>query len=274
MDQSTLETQTISIASLDRHPTQYRGFDRVVIWISGHWILLLGLLGGFFALLPFLAPVLMFVGWNFPGKIIYGIYSFLCHQLPERSYFLFGPKLTYSLSEIQTGWQMTSDPWVLRQFVGSPEFGWKVAWSDRMVAMYSSLWLFSLLWGLFRRWVVALPWWGLILLYLPMAVDGTSHIISDLIGIGQGFRDSNAWLAILTSNTMPTSFYVGDAWGSFNSLMRLFTGILFGLGTVWYIFPVLEEAFTSMVQVLEYKYRSLALLQREKERILKGGFHE
>jgi hypothetical protein len=52
------------------------------------------------------------------------------------------------------------------------------------------------------------------------------------------------------------------------------TGILFGLGTAWYLFPLLEEAFTNMVQVIEYKRRSLALLQREKERILSGVFHE
>jgi len=130
------------------------------------------------------------------------------------------------------------------------------------------------LWGLFRRRIVQLPWWGLVLLYLPMAFDGTSHIISDLSGIGQGFRDSNTWLAVLTSNGMPTSFYIGDAWGSFNSLMRLITGILFGLGTVWYLFPLLEEAFTNMVQVIEYKHRSLMLLQREKKRILNGVFHE
>jgi uncharacterized membrane protein len=264
MIRSIPETKAISTSS----------FERVMLWIARHWMFLFGLLIGFYVLLPFLAPVLMFVGWNIPGKIIYGIYSVLCHQLPERSYFLFGPKLTYSLPEIQASWQLTNDPWVLRQFVGNPEFGWKVAWSDRMVAMFTSLWLFALLWWSFRRRIVRLPWWGLVLLYLPMALDGTSHIISDLSGIGQGFRDSNSWLAILTSNAMPAAFYMGDALGSFNSWMRLVTGILFGLGTVWYLFPLLEDAFTSMVQVIEYKGRSLALLHREKERILNGVFHE
>lgn len=246
-------------------------FDRVMLWIAGHWMILFGLLAGFYVVLPFMAPMLMRVGWSFPAKIIYAIYSILCHQLPERSFFLLGPKLTYSLSEIQSAWQVTSDPWVLRSFVGSAELGWKVAWSDRMVAMFTSLWLFSLLWGLFRRRIVRLPWWGLILLYLPMFIDGTAHMLSDLAGIGQGFRDTNLWLARLTANALPVSSYSGDAWGSFNSMMRLGSGILFGLGTVWYFFPLLEDAFASMVRVVEYKQRALTLLQQEKERILQKG---
>ncbi|MBI4928418.1 MAG: hypothetical protein HY835_11670 [Anaerolineae bacterium] len=79
---------------------------------------------------------------------------------------------------------------------------------------------------------------------LPMAVDGGSHFIGDLAGIGQGFRDSNAWLAVLTNHTFPASFYAGDAWGSFNSLMRLFTGIFFGLGIIWFGYPYLDETFS------------------------------
>jgi len=46
--------------------------------------------------------------------------------------------------------------------------------------------------------VKTLALWVLILFLLPMAVDGTSHLISDFAGIGQGFRDSNAWLATFT----------------------------------------------------------------------------
>ena len=80
-----------------------------------------------------------------------------------------------------------------------------------------------------------------------MAVDGTSHFISDLYGIGQGFRDSNAWLATLTNHAFLPGFYTGDAWGSFNSMMRLLTGILFGLGIVWFCFPYLDDAFSPQI---------------------------
>ncbi|MCL4561690.1 MAG: hypothetical protein M1281_13890, partial [Chloroflexi bacterium] len=54
-----------------------------------------------YVILPFAAPLLMEIGWVSLGLGIYHIYSYLCHQLPERSIFLFGPKMSYSLSEIQ-----------------------------------------------------------------------------------------------------------------------------------------------------------------------------
>lgn len=77
-----------------------------------------------------------------------------------------------------------------------------------------------------------------------MAIDGGSHYISDIIGgIGGGFRDSNLWLAALTGNAFTATFYAGDALGSFNSVMRLITGILFGLGIVWFFFPRLQRGF-------------------------------
>jgi hypothetical protein len=201
------------------------------------------LLGGYIGL-PFLAPVFMHIGWIGPARVIYFIYSWLCHQLPQRSYFLFGPKLTYSLAEVQNAWQDTSEMWILRQFIGNPQMGWKVAWSDRMVSMFTSIWLFGLIWWPLRKRVKPLPWWGLVLFILPVALDGGSHALSDLAGIGQGFRDSNAWLAALTHHAFPATFYAGDAGGSFNSLMRLVTGVLFGLGIVWFGYPFLDATFS------------------------------
>lgn len=207
--------------------------------------MLFGVIMGVVVVLPFLAPIFMAIGWSGAGKAIYYIYSFLCHQLPERSYFLFGSKLTYSLPEIQAAWQNTSSPLILRQFIGNPELGWKVAWSDRMVSMYTATWIFGILWWPFRRRLKPLPWWGLALFLLPMAVDGSSHFLSDLAGIGEGFRDSNAWLATLTNNAFTNGFYAGDAWGSFNSLMRLLTGMLFGIGIIWFSSPYLDLAFST-----------------------------
>ena len=208
------------------------------------WFTLFGVVAGSYVLLPFLAPAFMTIGWSDAGKAIYFIYSFLCHQLPERSYFFFGPKVTYSLAEIQAVWRNTTNPLILRQFIGNPEVGWKVAWSDRMVSMFTSTWIFGLLWFPLRRRLPKLPFWGLVLFLLPMALDGTSHLISDFWGIGQGFRDTNLWLAILTNHLFPITFYAGDAWGSFNSLMRLLTGISFGLGLVWFGFPYLDDSFS------------------------------
>ena len=123
--------------------------------------------------------------------------------------------------------------------------GWKVAWSDRMIAMYTSIPLFALIWYPVRRRLSRLPWWGLMLLILPMTLDGGTHFISDLQSMGAGFRDTNLWLASLTQHAYLPTFYIGDAWVSFNSIMRLATGILFAFGMVWFGFPYLEEAFAS-----------------------------
>lgn len=207
-----------------------------------HWIILFGLIFGLFVGLPFLAPVFMHIGWKGAGSAIYFVYSFFCHQLPERSFFLFGPKFTFSLTEIQAAWKNTTDLVILRKFIGNPEMGWKVAWSDRMVSLYTSIWAFGLLWRPLRRHLPKLTVWGLVILLLPMVLDGIMHLLSDLAGIGQGFRDTNLWLAALTHNIFRSDFYAGDAWGSFNSLMRLLTGILFGLGIVWFGFPLLDKA--------------------------------
>src|SRR5574338_1073568 len=82
---------------------------------SRYWMLWFSLLYGLYVGLPFLAPLLMQWGAELPARLIYTIYSFLCHQLPERSYFLFGPKISYSLAEIQAAWQATSNPMILRR---------------------------------------------------------------------------------------------------------------------------------------------------------------
>ncbi len=203
---------------------------------------------GVYVYLPFLAPVLMNAGQEGAAKVIYFIYSFLCHQLPERSYFLFGRHFTYSLAEVQHAWQQTNNPIILRQFLGNTTMGWKVAWSDRMVSMFTSLWVVGLVWWLLRRKLKPLPWWGLVLFLLPMAIDGGSHFFSDLAGIGQGFRYGNQWLAQLTFHNLPSSFYSGETFGSFNSLMRLLTGVLFGIGIVWYTYPYLDRAMTTQGQ--------------------------
>lgn len=245
---------TMNIHEIQTPPT-VKPVDRWVYWVSQHWIIVFGVLYGAFVGLPFLAPVLMKVGWDLPGKAIYFIFSFLCHQLPERSYFLFGPNVSVTLPEIQAAWQNTTNPLILRQFTGTPMLGWKVAWSDRMVSLYTSIWLFGILWWLVRRKVCKLPWWGWLLFALPMVIDGGTHFVSDFAGIGQGFRDSNAWLAVLTQNAFSSSFYAGDAWYSFNGIARLLTGVLFGLGIVWFGFPYLDEVFQSTVMGMQYRWQ-------------------
>jgi uncharacterized membrane protein len=225
--------------------------EGILVRFSRNWLLVFSMIYGVYVFLPFLAPVFMEIGWEKPARLIYFMYSTVCHQLPQRSYFLFGANVTYPLNEIQSAWKMTLNPFELRQFIGSASMGWKVAWSDRMVSMYTSILLFAWIWWPLRRKINALPLWGLLLFMIPMAIDGTSHLVSDFSGLGQGFRDSNQWLAVLTSNYFPSVFYHGDGLGSFNSWMRLITGVLFGLGLVWFGFPHLEKYFNEIAHVVE-----------------------
>jgi uncharacterized membrane protein len=210
-------------------------------WLGRYWLPLFLLVWSIFNLMPWLAPLFMQIGWRGLGKALYLAYTPLCHQLPQRSYFLFGPQFSYSLAEIQAAWQMTDNPLVLRQFAGSPEIGWKVAWSDRMVSMYTGIWLWAALYWPLRARVKQLPLWGFAVLALPMVLDGGSHAVSDFAGIGAGFRYHNDWLAALTNQAFPAAFYAGDAVGSFNAWIRLLTGLLFSLGAVWFGFPYLEK---------------------------------
>jgi uncharacterized membrane protein len=233
--------------------------DRVIYRLSRKWMLIFSLLFGLFVGAPFMAPIFMQLGWIGVGKTTYSIYSFLCHQFPQRSYFLFGDKAMFSLGEIQSVWQNTINPLVLRQFIGNAEMGWKVAWSDRMVSMYTSILFFAWIWYPLRKKLKTMPWWIFLLLLVPMGIDGITHMISDIFGIGQGFRDSNAWLATLTNNSYPATFYAGDALGSFNSWMRLITGVIFGLGIVWFGFPYVDEAFSSTAKIIKDKFNRAEL---------------
>jgi len=91
-------------------------------WLADHWFEMFLLIYGLWVLLPFLAPVLMQTGFGGVGKALYFFYAFFCHQLPARLLFLFGPKIMYSLTEIQNACQNTSNPLVLRQFLGNEQW--------------------------------------------------------------------------------------------------------------------------------------------------------
>lgn len=226
-------------------------------WLTRHWFEAFLIVYGLWVFTPFLAPVFMQIGWTGAGKAIYFIYSFFCHQLPERSFFLFGERTMYSLNEIQAAWQDTINPFILRKFIGNETMGWKIAWSDRMIWFYTSVWLFAVLWSPFRRKIKPLAWWGFVLLLLPLVIDGSTHAISDFAGIGQGFRDTNLWLVTLTNNSLPATFYAGDGLGSFNSIMRLITGLLAGLSIVWLAFPYIYQSQALNQEMDKFNYEKV-----------------
>ena len=233
--------------------------NRWVLGLSRHWLPVFTIVWGLYVGLPWLAPVFMELSWTSAGQVVYAIYSTQCHQLPQRSFFLFGDKAMYSLAEVQAAWQNTNNPAILRQFVGNPQMGWKVAWSDRMVSLYTAIFFGGLFYWPLRKRLKPLPLWAYALFALPMVLDGGTHMLSDLAGIGSGFRDSNLWLAGLTGNGLPSWFYAGDSLGSFNEWMRLITGVLFGIGSVWLAYPYIEAAFADTAHEIEAKLQHAGL---------------
>jgi uncharacterized membrane protein len=222
-------------------------FERPVTWVFRHWLLLLNILMGIYVITPLTAPFLMVSGLTSQAQAVYTIYSTQCHQLPERSYFLFGQSVMYSVGDINAA-RGSTDVLTLRQFIGNPQMGYKMAWSDRMISLYTSIWIGGLVYALLRRRFTAPSLILAAALLVPILLDGGTHAISDLQGFGQGFRDTNDWLRTLTGGVLPSYFYAGDGLWSFNSLMRMWTGSLAGLILAWSIFPRANLIFASYMR--------------------------
>jgi len=141
-------------------PVQTSSFDqtihRLAAWMLRNWVWMAVFFLGLWNLLPWLAPVFMRLGWEAPAQAIYVIYQFFCHQLPQRSWFLFGPQFTYTKNEILMAMNGNADPGIprtMRVFIGAPEMGWKLGWSDRMVSFYGGWFVAALVYALVRkRW--------------------------------------------------------------------------------------------------------------------------
>ena len=220
------------------------GIDRLISALARHWLLVVNVLLGLYIGLAVLAPVLMASGFAGPGGAIYRFFSFQCHQLPQRSYYLFsqaGGIQTYSLDQVVAWGANASSPFTLRAFVGNPEIGFKMAIAHRLTAIHTAMFAGGLLWALVGRRLPRLGILGFVLLALPMALDGGSHMLSEITRLG--FRESNAWAVWLTADLFPLSFYEGTTVGTMNWLLRTFTGILFGLAAVWFAFPYLADGF-------------------------------
>jgi len=189
------------------------GLALVVSWLARHWLWAANLFSLAYLGFAFLAPVLMATGHGLAGRAIYAAYSPLCHQWPDRSYFLFGPRVLCSLAELRS-WLGTE---VTRHYVGDAALGYKVAICERCVAMYGTILVGGLLYGLLRhrrRGLEPLPWWLVLILLLPVAVDGGGQLF--------GLWESTWWA-------------------------RTVSGGLFGIAWVGWLYPYVDEAVPQIV---------------------------
>ncbi len=196
--------------------TLARLLERATMWGIRHWLLFANLAFFLYVLWAVLAPVFMHVGWFRVGKAIYWIYGPLCHQLPERSFFLFGPRWTYSLHMLQEHGVALGSLWQRKAFIGSPELGYKMAFCERDFALYGGFFLVGVIYGLTRRRWRPLPWKWYALSLVPLALDGTTQLV--------GLRESTWWL-------------------------RVSTGFLFALTTIWALYPRLDQALQTSLEV-------------------------
>jgi len=209
--------------------------DRFVFWLSKHWLAIFNALAFLYVGLPLLAPVLMHLGIEGPAMIIYAVYRPLCNQLPQRSWFLFGPQFVYMAPEFteRLGINVVHDP-MAQTFIGNESLGYKVALCERCTAIYGAIFLFGLLYVLGRRRVRPLPWWGYAAGLLPMALDGGYQFLSHAI----------------------TYFYPNFSIFSYEStpLMRTITGTIFGLVTVWLAYPLIQETMDEFRETLHQRF--------------------
>lgn len=163
--------------------------ERIAALLVRQWVWLVAALLAIYAGLPWLSPLLRLWGYPRAGAAIFRMYTGFCHQLPARSFSL---------------------------------GGYQVCYCHRCTALYTGLLLLTLLYGL-ARWRWTISWRVLLLLTLPMVIDGLWHTLDDLLPT-LGLRSADS------------------AVGSLNFWLRMITGALFAAGVVLWGYPRLERA--------------------------------
>jgi uncharacterized membrane protein len=199
--------------------------DRFVLFITRRWLALANAAIFVYAGLPFLPPVFMHYGLTLPADLIYKVYSLTCHQLAYRTFFFFGAQPVYAIDGLQSALGVTNpanDIFYWRDFIGNPQLGYKMAWCERDAAIYLAMLLTGILFSLLRSHLKPLNWRIYLLIITPMAIDGFTQLF--------GFRESD-WL------------------------LRTITGVLFGFGSIWLVYPYVEEAMRDAYAQAKEQYQ-------------------
>ena len=226
--------------------------DRVVYWISRHYLALVNLFILLYVGLPILAPVLMKAGATAPATVIYTVYKPLCHQFAFRSFFLFGEQPYYPLAEAglkdiknfeeATGIVGAHDPTAFarlqaREFTGNDVVGYKMALCERDIAIYGAMFLFGVIYAWTGRRLKPVHWLVWIVIGMgPIGLDGFSQLFSQM---------EWSWLVHILPYRESTPF------------LRLLTGGIFGFVTAWFAYPSMEESMAETQQFLIKKFASL-----------------
>lgn len=196
--------------------------DKFIYVLARHWLFAVNWAVAIYVGLPILAPTLMANGHERLAALIYRVYGPpQCHQLPERSYFLYGPQYWYTLEALR---KLVGDN-VGAGFIGNAQLGFKVAICQRCVAIYLTILIAGVAFSFVRHRLRPLHWKQAALFFLPLAVDGIGQLF--------GLWDST-WLS------------------------RTVSGVLAGIGGVLLVYPFIER---SMREVQDTVAKQLRLTQ-------------
>jgi uncharacterized membrane protein len=214
--------------------------ERVTLWFTRFYPWFISVVILLFVGLSFLPPVLMKSGAEAAANGFYKFYNVFCHQLAYRSYFLFGiqpiyPRELAHLPDLVTyedaSGMAAENIAFARNFKGNERLGYKTALCQRDIAIYGSLGLFGIIFALTGKRIKVLPWYiWIIVAIVPIGLDG----ISQLPGLTQGW---------------PSGLPIRES----TPLLRTITGMLFGLGTGWFMYPLMEESIKEARFALQRK---------------------
>jgi uncharacterized membrane protein len=117
--------------------------DRAIYRFARRWLLVFNLVAFFLAALPFVIPYVASIGYTGLATWMYGAFGLMCHQRPERSFYLFGEQMGLC---------------------------------HRMTAIYVATFFGGLIFALVRKRLRPLGFRGMFLLAMPMAVDGFTQL--------------------------------------------------------------------------------------------------
>lgn len=244
--------------------------DKIILGLAKYWLIYLNTLVGIYVGLPILAPVLMKFGQERLGRLIYTIYSPMCHQSASRSFFLFGEQFVYPSEVAQTSFVPLQSYAITeaipefsgvdldhffeffsaaRVFVGNARMGYKMALCERDIAIYFMIFLMGLVYALVRkRWDVKPMRFIIFVIFflLPIGWDGFSQLF--------GYFFDFAGL-----DGLKTIFYVRES----TPLIRTGTGALFGTGVVWLVYPHIARGMQATEHELETKLIRAGVLDGE-----------
>jgi uncharacterized membrane protein len=121
-----------------------------------------------------------------------------------RSYFLFGPQMVQSMASLDALGLGTA-----HAFLGDAAIGFKMAYCQRNLAIYTTVLLAGLIYALVRARARPLRWRAFSICLVPIAVDGGVQLL--------GVHESS--------------------WA-----LRSLSGALAGLAAVWLVYPRLDVA--------------------------------